>query len=101
LDKIIEDVAGRIHQALRDAESSPEDSALPSQTRSAGAPARSQDSYEVMQLKLKLEISASKLFLTLGWMLREGKIALEPSEHGYRVRLAGIPEEEAIERGSV
>lgn len=41
---------------------------------------------EIMKLKLELGLSASKLFLTLGWLLREGRIELESSEYGYKVR---------------
>ncbi|MEK7287224.1 MAG: winged helix-turn-helix domain-containing protein [Elusimicrobiota bacterium] len=64
MDKSIEEAARRIEEALN------------------------QEPIEVMQLKLKLEISASKLFLALGWMMREGRVGLEPSEFGYKASLA-------------
>lgn len=63
MEKSIEEVAGRIEEAI-----------------AGGEP------FEVMQLKLRLETSASKLFLALGWLLREGRIVLEPSDYGYRVQ---------------
>ncbi|MBI4063521.1 MAG: winged helix-turn-helix domain-containing protein [Elusimicrobia bacterium] len=48
----------------------------------------SEGATETTHLKLKLELSASKLFLALGWMLKEGKVEMEASEYGYKVRLA-------------
>ncbi|MFC1521317.1 hypothetical protein ACFL6Y_02795 [Elusimicrobiota bacterium] len=47
-------------------------------------------SEEVMHLKLKLELSASKIFLALGWLVANGKIAIEPSEFGYRVSIGKL-----------
>ncbi|MBI2071019.1 MAG: hypothetical protein HYT79_10525 [Elusimicrobia bacterium] len=41
---------------------------------------------EVMHLKLKLEVAASRLFLALGWMLSESRVELLPSDYGYQVR---------------
>ncbi|GEM_PF-2501306 len=41
---------------------------------------------EAMKLKMSLELSASKFFLALGWLLREGKVEIEPSEFGYKLR---------------
>ena len=38
------------------------------------------------QLKVSLGVSNAKLFLALGWLLREEKIAAEPLEKGYKIR---------------
>lgn len=38
------------------------------------------------QLKVSLALSNAKLFLALGWLMREEKITLEPLEKGYKVR---------------
>lgn len=72
MDKTIEETARRVEEMLAGQEAA----------------------QEVMMLKLRLEISASKFFLALGWMMREGKIVLEPSDYGYKIRLAeSVPSE--------
>ena len=48
-------------------------------------------SLSAMHLKLALEISASKLFLALGWLLKEGRVELDKDEYGAVARLAGPP----------
>ena len=67
MQKTIEELTGRIEQELASGES-----------------------LEAMQLKLKLETAASNVFLALGWMLRDGRVELEASEHGYRIRSANL-----------
>jgi hypothetical protein len=38
------------------------------------------------QLKVALAVNNSKLFLALGWLLREEKIVIEPLDKGYKVK---------------
>ena len=38
------------------------------------------------QLKVSFSVSNSKLFLALGWLLREEKIVIEPLDKGYKIR---------------
>ena len=49
-------------------------------------------SLSAMHLKLALEISASKLFLALGWLLREGRIELDKDEYGVVARCLEVEE---------
>lgn len=46
-----------------------------------------QDFQEIMKLKLAVGMSASKLYLALGWLARSGKVDLQASEYGYRCRV--------------
>ncbi|MEK6544120.1 MAG: winged helix-turn-helix domain-containing protein [Elusimicrobiota bacterium] len=41
---------------------------------------------ETMQLKLQMGVSAGKLFMALGWLLKEGSIELTPSDFGYTIK---------------
>jgi len=38
------------------------------------------------QLKVALSVSNSKLFLALGWLLREEKIVIEALDKGYKIK---------------
>jgi hypothetical protein len=40
-----------------------------------------------LQLRAALKMSQSGLFLGLGWLAREGKVAIADHEAGFRVRL--------------
>lgn len=51
-----------------------------------GNQSASEDFQEIMKLKISVGMSSSKLFLALGWLLREGKVDLQASEYGYKVR---------------
>ncbi|MBI4369107.1 MAG: hypothetical protein HY547_02640 [Elusimicrobia bacterium] len=64
-DEQIRELAGRLDQAL----------------------AAAQEPVEVMRLKFQMEVASSKLYLVLGWMLRDERIRLIPSEYGYRVEM--------------
>ena len=37
------------------------------------------------KLKMVLSINNSKLYLGLGWLLRENKITIEPLDKGYKI----------------
>lgn len=50
--------------------------------KAAGGDASSWD------LKLKLHLSSSSLYLALGWLAAQGKVALYPKELNFRVVLA-------------
>jgi uncharacterized membrane protein len=49
--------------------------------KAAGGDASSWD------LKLKLHLSSSSLYLALGWLAAQGKISLHPKELNFRVML--------------
>jgi uncharacterized membrane protein len=49
--------------------------------KAAGGDASSWD------LKLKLHLSSSSLYLALGWLAAQGKVALYPKELNFRVML--------------
>ena len=38
-------------------------------------------------LKLELKVSNSALFLALGWLVRDGKVSLEPHDFTFKVAL--------------